>query len=65
MSTVIRSKLSPEDLEMIDQTALESWEYQKKLWAQAEKTAREELKLHHAVNLSAERGRDGGISTGL
>lgn len=49
MSTVIRSKLSPEDLEMIDQTALESWEYQKKLWDQAEKTAREELKLHQAV----------------
>lgn len=29
--------------------ALESWEYQKKLWDQAEKTAREELKLHQAV----------------
>ena len=49
MSTVIRSKLSPEDLEMIDQAALESWEYQKELWAEAESAARKELELHQAV----------------
>ena len=49
MSTVIRSKLSPEDLEMIDQAALESLEYQKELWDEAESAARKELELHQAV----------------
>lgn len=43
MSTVMRSKLRGEDLDMIDQAALESWEYQQKLWDEAEQQAREQL----------------------
>lgn len=43
MSTESRKKISPEDLEIIDRTALESWELQKKLWAQAEAQARQAL----------------------
>lgn len=43
MSTVIRSKLGEADLKMIDEAALESWEYQKKLWDQAEADVREQL----------------------
>lgn len=34
---------------MIDQAALESWEYQKELWDEAESAARKELELHQAV----------------
>ncbi len=48
MSTVMRSKLSKDDLKMIDETALESWEYQQKLWDEAEKEAREQLKESRA-----------------
>ena len=43
MSTVMRSKLSEEDLLMIDEAALESWEYQQKLWDEAEQQVREQL----------------------
>ncbi len=43
MSTVMRSKLSKADLEMIDEVALESWEYQQKLWDEAEQQVREQL----------------------
>ncbi len=49
MSSVIRSKLSPEDLEMIDETALESWEYQQKLWDEAEEEVRDTLEEGKAV----------------
>ncbi len=49
MSTVIRSKLSSEDLNMIDQAALESWEYQQKLWDEAEQQARMQLEEQQAV----------------
>lgn len=37
MSQKTREKISPEDLEIIDATALESWEIQKEWWAGAEK----------------------------
>lgn len=36
MSAKAREKLSEEDLAIIDEAALDSWEYQKKLWAEAE-----------------------------
>ncbi len=36
MSAKTREKLSEEDLAIIDEVALESWEYQKELWAEAE-----------------------------
>lgn len=43
MSEITREKLSEEDLKIIDDTALESWEYQKELWAEAEETSRQKL----------------------
>lgn len=43
MSELSREKLSEKDLEIIDQAAMESWEYQKELWAEAEEESR--LKL--------------------
>lgn len=43
MSEVSRGKLHEKDLQMIDETALESWEYQQKLWDEAEDSARQEL----------------------
>ncbi len=43
MSEVSRGKLDEQDLQMIDETALESWEYQQKLWDEAEAKARQEL----------------------
>lgn len=43
MSEVSRGKLDEADLEMIDKTALESWDYQQKLWDEAEAKARQEL----------------------
>lgn len=44
MSRQSREKISAQDLEIIDETALESWELQKGLWEEAEKKAREKLK---------------------
>ena len=38
-----RGKLSAEDLKIIDDTALESWEYQKELWAEAEEESKQKL----------------------
>ncbi|MDO4268482.1 MAG: TRAP transporter substrate-binding protein DctP [Eubacteriales bacterium] len=49
MSSVIRAKLSEADLKMIDETALESWEYQQKLWDEAEEQTRRELEDRQAV----------------
>lgn len=49
MSERTREKLSEEDLKILDDTALESWEYQKKLWAESEKAAREEAEKRGAV----------------
>lgn len=43
MSQKTREKLSEEDLAIIDQTALNSWEYQKELWANAEKENEQKL----------------------
>lgn len=43
MSELTRAKLSEEDLKIIDETALESWEYQKELWAEAEDKSKAEL----------------------
>ncbi|MEW4415000.1 TRAP transporter substrate-binding protein DctP [Clostridium sp. AN503] len=43
MSEVSRGKLEEKDLEMIDETALESWAYQQKLWDEAEVKARQEM----------------------
>ena len=43
MSQKTREKLSEEDLAIIDQTALDSWEYQKELWANAEKENEQKL----------------------
>ncbi len=43
MSEKTREKLSEEDLKIIDDTALESWEMQKGLWAEAEETSRQKL----------------------
>ena len=43
MSELSREKLSAEDLKIIDETALESWEYQQKLWDEAENKAQQEL----------------------
>ena len=56
MSEKTRSELSEKDLEIIDQTALESWEYQKQLWAEAEADARRQLedKQVAVTELSAE-----------
>ncbi len=44
MSRQSRQNIGDEDLEVIDGAALESWELQKKLWAEAEDEAREKLK---------------------
>lgn len=49
MSEVSREKLSAEDLQMIDETALESWEYQQQLWDSAEAKARQELKMRNGT----------------
>ena len=38
-----REKLRAEDLKIIDDTALESWEYQKELWAEAEEESKQKL----------------------
>lgn len=43
MSEKTREKISEEDLKIIDDTALESWEYQKELWAEAEEESRQKL----------------------
>ncbi len=43
MSTKTREKISEEDLKIIDDVALESWELQKGLWAEAEKINEEKL----------------------
>ena len=43
MSTKTREKISEEDLKVIDDVALESWELQKGLWAEAEKINEEKL----------------------
>lgn len=43
MSEESRGRLTGEELEIFDDTALESWEYQKKLWNEAEAAAREKL----------------------
>ncbi len=44
MSSQSREEISRQDLEIIDETALESWELQKGLWEEAERKARERLK---------------------
>lgn len=49
MSTASREQISPRDLEILDQTALDSLEYQKELWAQSEEAARQELLNKNAV----------------
>lgn len=49
MSEVSREKLSEEDLALIDETALESWEYQQQLWDAAEEKARQELKVRNGT----------------
>lgn len=49
MSEVSRKKLTEEDLQIIDETALESWEYQQKLWEEAEAGAREQLQKEGAT----------------
>ena len=38
-----REKLSAEDLKIIDDTAQESWEYQKELWAEADEESKQKL----------------------
>ena len=43
MGEKTREKLSEEDLKIIDDTALESWEYQKELWAEAEEKSKKTL----------------------
>lgn len=43
MGEKTRAKLSEEDLKIIDDTALESWEYQKELWAEAEEASKKTL----------------------
>ena len=43
MSEESREKLSEADLDIIDEVAEESCEYQKKLWAEAERQARKTL----------------------
>lgn len=49
MSQVSREKLDERDLEIIDETALESWEYQQKLWDESENMAREKLQEQGAA----------------
>lgn len=44
MSEKVRQTLSPGDLEIIETAALDSWDYQKQLWAETEKEALEQLK---------------------
>lgn len=44
MSQKVRETLSQADMEIIEAAALESWDYQKKLWAEAETAALEKLK---------------------
>lgn len=44
MSMDSRRRIKDEDLQVIDETALESWEMQKELWEKAEAEARERLK---------------------
>lgn len=43
MSCDSRQRIADEDLKAIDEAALESWEIQKELWAEAEEEARERL----------------------
>lgn len=56
MGTKSREKLTKEDLEILDQAAKDSCEYQRKLWEEAENQAREELLKKNVVftELSAE-----------
>lgn len=49
MSEESRKNISEEDLAVIDQTALESSEYQRKLWDEAEENAKKELKKKNVV----------------
>lgn len=49
MSEVSREKLSKEDLRIIDETALESWEYQQRLWDMAEENARQQLQERNST----------------
>jgi len=44
MSRESRGKISEEDQKAVDEAALESWEVQRKLWAEAEEDAKERLK---------------------
>ncbi|MDD3252947.1 MAG: TRAP transporter substrate-binding protein [Lachnospiraceae bacterium] len=52
MSAKTREKLSEDDLKIIDDTALESWEMQKDLWAEAEKTNEEKLNATGKVTIT-------------
>lgn len=49
MSLESRKKLSKEDLRILDETAEESCEYQRKLWAEAEEAVRKELLKKNSV----------------
>lgn len=52
MSEKTREKISEEDLAIIDDTALESWELQKDLWAEAEKKNEETLLASGKVTIT-------------
>lgn len=43
MGEHLRDRLSPEEIEIMEETALDSWQYQKQLWAEAETAARRTL----------------------
>lgn len=43
MSETTREKLSPEDQQILERTALDSWDYQEKLWAREEERSRRAL----------------------
>lgn len=49
MSQVCREKLDEKDLRIIEETALESWDYQQKLWDEQEKLVGEELQAQGAT----------------
>lgn len=54
MSEVSRAKLDEADLQMIDEAALESWQYQQKLWDEAEDKARRELEARQVTVIEPE-----------
>lgn len=44
ISQQVREKLSAEDMKIIEEAAIESWDYQKKLWAESDAVALQTLK---------------------